>query len=551
MGMFIIDHLYAELLAFLVFTVIIFGYAWAEKASKPGERYTCIIVVGLRAVFFLFLVPLGLLFWDMIAKQLFLGVFGYSNIMHWLGIAIVLGVVGVEFLMAAALVAPSRKALITLAVMVIVFIYLVEFYYPATGKFIEDDTVIGVVLYTAFAGFICQSIMAIIHGIYLIAKRSTKKDTPLWDISAGFKRVFSLKTNVVLWLLVMADVMLSFKGYGLLSYLSLDMFLGILAGAAGGIIIFVIAWLIHARAKLLRDEWAGKHFARTDKLVRIDEPITMSDGDVLQGIIYKSATSPGESESREHAPGPAILFLHGFGGFAQDLNFEPMLSSFAMAGYTVFAYDYRWSGHSRKEGQKGPFQGVLEEGVALFEKMIGDAATALDWVIAHKDIVDPDRIAVIGFSLGSLIGLSRSIYHDPRVKLIITGCSMHDLGETMVGKILHGAWYLRLLGWMLALVIHRNTKMKMQEFLDRSKQMSPSTVLQEHKDGIPPNDQRVFLAHCKDDKIMDFEATFVKNKAALGLPDANCLVFETGGHEFKHDELALGAWVFQQLRYRL
>ncbi|HME53605.1 MAG TPA: alpha/beta fold hydrolase [Candidatus Lokiarchaeia archaeon] len=550
MGMFIFSQLYAEILAFIIFTGIIPGYAWAEKASKPGERYTCIIMVGFRAVLFLFLVPLGLIFWDMIVKQLFFGVFGYGNIMHWLGIAIVLGIVGTEFIMAAALVAPSRKAIATLIVMIITFVYLVEIYYPATGYFVETRTVLNVIFYTAGAGFICQAFLAIIHGIYLKARHSEKRDTPLWDISSGFKRVFSLKTNILLWLLVLGDFMLSYEGYGLLSYLSLDAFLGILIGATGGITIFVIARIMHARTKLLRDEWAGEHFAQTDKLVRLEEPITMSDGEVLQGFIYKSALSPGERDSREQAPGPAILFLHGFGGFAQDLNFEPMLSSFAMAGYTVFAYDYRWSGHSRKEGQEGPLQGVLKEGVVLFEKMIGDAATALDWVISHKDVVDPARIAVIGFSLGSLIGLSRSIYQDPRVKLIITGCSMHDLGETVV-RILHSTWYLRFLGPIITSVIKRNTKMGMQELLVRSKKISPSITLNEQKDGLLPNNQRVFLAHCKDDKIMDFETTFVKNKAALALPDANCIVFETGGHEFKHDELALGAWVFQLLHYRL
>ncbi|MBN2150106.1 MAG: alpha/beta hydrolase [Candidatus Lokiarchaeota archaeon] len=550
MGVLVISHLFSEIIALVLLMGVVIVTSWAEKAHRPSERYTCVVVRGLRAFAFMVLAPFGLMFWDTVVKQLFLGVFGYGNVMHWMGEMILLGFVGTAFIMAAAFVAPSRKAIATFAVMAITFFYLVYFYYPSAA-FTERLTALYTVLYTFAAGFICQVTMAVSHGIYLRARRSGKLDTPLWDISPAFKRVFSRKVVAGLMLLTFLAFMLSFEGYGLLSYLTVDGFLGIVVGAAGGVAFFLVVKSLRAGRKLLRDEWAGKHFPRTDKLVRTEEKLAMPDGEVLQGFVYTSATSPGGPESAEKKPGPAILFLHGFGGFAQDLNFEPMLSSFAMAGYTVFAYDYRWSGHSRKPGQSGPFQGVIKEGPLLFEHFASDANTALSWVLSHADLVDPKRVAVVGFSMGGLIALSPGIYADPRVKVIVAGCALHDLGENIKKRIMGGSFILRLFGWFMALRIRARMKITEEEFLARCSKVSPSSASGGLPPGVPPSSQRVFLAHCKDDSFVNYEMNFAKNKAMLGLPDANCLVFESGDHVFLHNELALGSWVFYQLHRRL
>nr|MDO8084570.1 alpha/beta hydrolase [Candidatus Sigynarchaeum springense] len=550
MGIILATHIFDQIVALVLMMGVVIVTSWAEKAHVPGESYSCILVKGLRAFAFMVISSFGLLFWDTVVKELFLGVFGYGNVMHWLGELIMLGFLGTAFIMASAFVAPSRKALITFVVMAIAFIYLVYFYYPHVPIH-EEETLLLIALYTLAAGFVCQASLAVAHGIYLKASKSEKKDTPLWDISPAFKRFFSRKNVIALWLLTFLAFVLSFEGYGLLSYLTLDGFLGILAGAAGGIVVFVAAKSIHASRKLIRDEWAGKHFPRTDKLVRSEEKITMPDGEVLQGYIYKSTTSPGEPDSTEKRPGPAILFLHGFGGFAQDLNFEPMLSAFAMAGYTVFAYDYRWSGHSRKPGQSGPFQGVVKEGPVLFEHFISDANTALSWVISHADLVDPKRVGVVGFSMGGLIALSPGIYADPRVKVIVAGCAIHDLGENIDKRIMGGSFILRLFGWFMALRIRARMKITKEEFLARCSKISPSALSREVPPGVPPSSQRVFLAHTKDDSFVNYEMNFVKNKKMFGIPDNNCIVFESGGHVFLHDELALGSWIFYQFRRRL
>lgn len=550
MGMVLASHVFNQVLALVLMMGTVVVTSWAEKAHLPGERYTCIIVRGLRAFVFMAIVPFGLMFWDTLVKQLVLGVFGYGNVMHWLGTVLLHGFIGTVFIMAAVFVAPSRKALITFCVMLVVFFYLVEVQMPL-DEFAERLTILRAVLYTLAAGLVCHVVITMLHGMYLKARRSGRLDTPLWDVSPAFKRIFSRRAVIVLFLITFLDLVLQFEGHGLLGYLTIDGFLGILGGAAGGVLLLLIARSIHASKKLLRDEWAGKHFPRTGKLVRAEERITMPDGEVLQGFIYTSTTSPGGPEATEKKPGPAILFLHGFGGFAQDLNFEPMLASFAMAGYTVFAYDYRWSGHSRKPGQSGPFQGVMKEGPLLFEHFVSDASSALAWMLSHVDIVDPKRVAVVGFSMGGLIALSPGIYADPRVKIIVAGCALHDLGENIEKRVMGGSLILRLFGWYMALRIRARMKITRAEFIRRCSKISPSAASTSLPPGIPPSAQRVFLAHCKDDSYVNYELNFLKNKAMFGVPDANCLVFETGDHVFLHDELALGSWVFYQLHQRL
>ena len=244
-GTIVVSHLYTLIVAFVFMTGIIWGLGWAEKAKVPGKRYTCPVVTGLRAFLFICMATVGLLFMDMLFKQLVLGVFGYGNVMHWLGAALLVGTVGIQFIMAAILVAPTRKGLVTFGTVVATFLYLMHVHFPSLGDGISlQNVLLGLLIVPIIAGTVVQSTLAAIHGIYLKASKSDTpaRDAPLWDISEPFKRVFSFKTNLVLWMLLLAEFMLTFEGWGLLAWLSLDGFLGVLAGFAAGSLTLAVVY---------------------------------------------------------------------------------------------------------------------------------------------------------------------------------------------------------------------------------------------------------------------------------------------------------------------
>nr|MDO8119521.1 hypothetical protein [Candidatus Sigynarchaeota archaeon] len=252
--MLIVDHIFLEIISLVLFMGIIPIISWAEKSIMPGEQYTCIIMRGLRAFGFIVLVPFALMFWDTIVKELFLGVFGYGNIMHWLGSLALLGFTGTTFILAAIFVAPSRKGLITLGVMVAVFLFLVEFYFPSS-EFAERISVLEVVLYTVAAGLVCHVLLASLHGIVLKVTRSGKKDTPLWNFSASFKHIFSRKAIFVLWLLAFSDVVLMFEGYG---FLSNTWMIIISVGTLASLVVFKMFWPRYAGRKVGKVEALGR-----------------------------------------------------------------------------------------------------------------------------------------------------------------------------------------------------------------------------------------------------------------------------------------------------
>lgn len=332
------------------------------------------------------------------------------------------------------------------------------------------------------------------------------------------------------------------------SWLFLDtVYIAIIVAIVAIVLYRVIKQLLDGK-KLLRDEWNQKHFALTDKLDRAEEEFAAGDGTILKSFVYRSKLSPGGPESAERLPGPAILFYHGFGGFAQNVHFEPMLAMLAMAGYTVFAYDFRWSGHSRIKGQGGPLQGVIVEGPDLFGKFIKDGEVAIDWVLSHENLVDPDRLAIVGFSMGGTIALSDSVINNPRVKAIVAGCAMFDVGETLHYLFTHRGMIMMIVAPFILSIIKRHTGLSSTQVFARASELSPSHSVKEGE-GLPDlATSRLFLAHCKDDEIVNFSINFPKSKAFFQVPDENCVVFETGGHEFKTDTLVLAGWILTKLR---
>jgi dienelactone hydrolase len=105
---------------------------------------------------------------------------------------------------------------------------------------------------------------------------------------------------------------------------------------------------------------------------------------------------------------PAVVLLHGFTGYHIEDHrlFVQMARCLADAGFAVLRFDFYGSGDS---------DGDFEECTVLTE--VADAVAALDWVSEQKR-VDPDRIGVLGLSLGGCVAALLA-GQDPRVKAAV------------------------------------------------------------------------------------------------------------------------------------
>jgi pimeloyl-ACP methyl ester carboxylesterase len=88
--------------------------------------------------------------------------------------------------------------------------------------------------------------------------------------------------------------------------------------------------------------------------------------------------------------GAAVILLHGYG--SNRLEMLARANVLAAHGYGVLLYDLR--AHGESEGDKRAFG--WED--------VGDVKAALDFLAGQED-VDPDRIGILGFSVGGQIAL--------------------------------------------------------------------------------------------------------------------------------------------------
>jgi fermentation-respiration switch protein FrsA (DUF1100 family) len=152
-----------------------------------------------------------------------------------------------------------------------------------------------------------------------------------------------------------------------------------------------------------------------------------ADGTALHGWFF-----PAEGEQRG-----SLLFLHG--------NAENISTHFANvawltgAGFDVLAFDYR--GYGRSSGS--PDLAGLHQ----------DAAAALESLIAQPE-ADPDRIAVLGQSLGGAVALGAVAEspHKGRLRALVVEGAFSDY-RALAREKLAAFWLTWPLQWPLSLTI--------------------------------------------------------------------------------------------------
>ncbi len=196
---------------------LLMGTIWWSKTTKPGERYTCPLVIGLRAILFVVLVYYGLLLWDAVVKVGFLGILGYGNFSYQLTPLILMALLGSFMIIGGAFVAPTRASLVTFGAMVVYTMYHLQ---VTTLTFTEGES--KEIFYMPV--LMNLAILFVVEGLALLY-RAIRKRRPvlearrLWDISASFKRIASRRTYIILWILFSVEWILEFEGLSLLCWL--------------------------------------------------------------------------------------------------------------------------------------------------------------------------------------------------------------------------------------------------------------------------------------------------------------------------------------------
>ncbi|MHA1985233.1 MAG: alpha/beta hydrolase family protein [Promethearchaeota archaeon] len=214
-----------------------------------------------------------------------------------------------------------------------------------------------------------------------------------------------------------------------------------------------------------------------------------SDNIDLKGSIYYTSRTPSKA--------PFLINLPGFMNHRDNYLVKYFAEKFADAGYFVLTYDYRGHGETQKEtGSRWD---------NMIPQIFSDLHIVLNWIVqqqAHRLL--KNKIALFGRSLGGAIILTHG-FRDERAKLLIALSTRYDY-HTIRG---------------------RYQAIEDQEGEQIIKEMSPKYFLKK----IPSNNQRILIAHCKDDKRVPFE-NVIQIKEHLGLKDENVIEFDTGGHTF-------------------
>lgn len=159
------------------------------------------------------------------------------------------------------------------------------------------------------------------------------------------------------------------------------------------------------------------------------------------------------------APAPTVLFVHGnAGNLASHLGGVYWLPS---RGYSVFAFDYR--GFGRSAG-KTDLEGTYEDTRAALRE------------VARRADVDPERLFVLGQSIGGAIAVSAvaSLRDEVAVRALVIDSAPSDF-RAIAREKLASFWLTWPLQWPLALTLPARPKP-----MEAVRRLDPGRVLYLH-----------------------------------------------------------------------
>ncbi len=140
-------------------------------------------------------------------------------------------------------------------------------------------------------------------------------------------------------------------------------------------------------------------------------------------IPYEGVSLPGYFFRVDDDPRPrrTAVLVNGYDGTAEELYFMNAAAALSR-GYNVLAFD-------------GPGQGaaLLERGLVMRPDWEAVLTPVLDFVLAKPD-VDPDRVVLIGLSLGGYLA-PRAVTGEHRFAACIADCGSFDLYQSALARV--------------------------------------------------------------------------------------------------------------------
>lgn len=182
------------------------------------------------------------------------------------------------------------------------------------------------------------------------------------------------------------------------------------------------------------------------------ESVSVIGASGVPALVAQSRDQRHPLPARPNAAGesPTILVAHGNAGCLPD--HDEFCSFLADHGFNVLLFDYRGYGRSDL-----PKRGLNRADLVL------DTRAAFDYLLTRDD-VDPDRIGLLGYSLGGNIGLGFTVGED-RIRAVATlatfsrwqdvaGDHGGPLGRFLIGPGMDAADSVAQLGTRPYLIIH-------------------------------------------------------------------------------------------------
>ncbi|MBD3185356.1 hypothetical protein GF325_00900 [Candidatus Bathyarchaeota archaeon] len=210
---FFFNHIYISYVGYIIQTMIMIGFIWFKKTRDPSLKYKNGIMASLRVIPFGLMLAFGLIFIHAFMEIVIFGSYPYGAWMQTFPSAFLALICGVEWILAAVLVAPNVKTLITASTVSGIFFTYVYVAMPLS----QDVWNVFNIVIILIGIYLFHGMLVLIERIALIVQPRFTGDRKLWDISMRFKKWFNWKTNLIIWVLLTMEFMCQIAGYSLIT----------------------------------------------------------------------------------------------------------------------------------------------------------------------------------------------------------------------------------------------------------------------------------------------------------------------------------------------